>query len=141
MQHHTFDACIVGAGGAGLFAALEASRSASVAVISKLYPTRSHTGAAQGGIGAALGNMEEDHWEWHMFDTVKGSDYLGDQDAIEILCREAIDVVYRAGAHGAPLQPDARRPHRPAAASAATPATSAKGPCGGLATPPTGRAT
>ncbi len=81
MQHHTFDACIVGAGGAGLFAALEASRSASVAVISKLYPTRSHTGAAQGGIGAALGNIEEDHWEWHMYDTVKGSDYLGDQDA------------------------------------------------------------
>src|SRR5690606_23940548 len=110
MQHHTFDACIVGAGGAGLFAALEASRSASVAVISKLYPTRSHTGAAQGGIGAALGNMEEDHWEWHMYDTVKGSDYLGDQDAIEILCREAIDVVYQQKHKGRPTSrtPDGR---------------------------------
>jgi len=115
MQHHTFDACIVGAGGAGLFAALEASRSASVAVISKLYPTRSHTGAAQGGIGAALGNMEEDHWEWHMYDTVKGSDYLGDQDAIEILCREAIDVVYQLEHMGLPFSrtPDGRIAQRP----------------------------
>src|SRR5690554_1115992 len=115
MQHHTFDACIVGAGGAGLFAALEASRSASVAVISKLYPTRSHTGAAQGGIGAALGNMEEDHWEWHMYDTVKGSDYLGDQDAIEILCREAIDMVYQLEHMGLPFSrtPDGRIAQRP----------------------------
>lgn len=115
MQHHTFDACIVGAGGAGLFAALEASRSVSVAVISKLYPTRSHTGAAQGGIGAALGNMEEDHWEWHMYDTVKGSDYLGDQDAIEILCREAIDVVYQLEHMGLPFSrtPDGRIAQRP----------------------------
>src|SRR5690606_39870700 len=79
MQTHQFDAVIVGAGGAGLMAALYASREVKTAVISKLYPTRSHTGAAQGGIGAALGNHEEDHWEWHAFDTVKGSDYLGDQ--------------------------------------------------------------
>ncbi|HEY8532005.1 MAG TPA: succinate dehydrogenase flavoprotein subunit [Limnochorda sp.] len=115
MQHHTFDACIVGAGGAGLFAALEASQSASVAVISKLYPTRSHTGAAQGGIGAALGNMEEDHWEWHMFDTVKGSDYLGDQDAIEVMCRDAIDVVYHLEHLGLPFSrtPDGRIAQRP----------------------------
>ena len=74
---HQFDVVVVGAGGAGLMAGLYASRSAKTAVISKLYPTRSHTGAAQGGIGAALGNLEEDHPEWHTYDTVKGSDYLG----------------------------------------------------------------
>src|SRR5690606_175652 len=91
---HQYDALIIGAGGAGLMAALNSAGAGRVAVLSKLYPTRSHTGAAQGGIGAALGNVEEDSWEWHMFDTVKGSDYLGDQDAIEVLCREAIDVVY-----------------------------------------------
>ncbi len=92
---HRYDAIIVGAGGAGLMAALHlAQAGVPTAVISKLYPTRSHTGAAQGGIGAALGNMEEDHWEWHAFDTVKGSDYLADQDAVEIMCREAIDCVY-----------------------------------------------
>ncbi len=93
MKTHQFDAIIVGAGGAGLMAALYASREVRTAVISKLYPTRSHTGAAQGGIGAALGNEEEDHWEWHVFDTVKGSDYLADQDAVEVLCREAIEAV------------------------------------------------
>ena len=82
MAVHQFDGIIVGAGGAGLMAALQASKGAKIAVLSKLYPTRSHTGAAQGGIGAALGNVEEDHWEWHMFDTAKGGDYLGDQDAI-----------------------------------------------------------
>lgn len=82
----------MGAGGAGLMAAL-ALRGRDVAVLSKLHPVRSHTGAAQGGIGAALGNMEEDHWEWHMFDTVKGSDYLADQDAVEILAREAVETV------------------------------------------------
>ena len=76
-----YDAVIVGAGGAGLMAALQLAGHGQVAVLSKLYPTRSHTGAAQGGIGAALGNLEEDHWEWHMFDTVKGGDYLVDQDA------------------------------------------------------------
>ncbi len=100
---HTFDVVIVGAGGAGLRAALEASQSANVAVISKLYPVRSHTGAAQGGIGAALGNHEEDHWEWHMYDTVKGSDYLGDQDAIEILCKEAVDAILEMEHFGLPF--------------------------------------
>ena len=84
------DVVIVGAGGAGLMAALYAREGgADVAVVSKLHPLRSHTGAAQGGIGAALGNEEEDHWEWHAFDTVKGSDYLGDQDAIETMCKDA----------------------------------------------------
>ena len=93
MQMHQFDVLVVGAGGAGLMAALHASRGANTAVLSKLYPTRSHTGTALGGIGAALGNLEEDHWEWHAFDTVKGGDYLTDQDAAEILAREAIDAV------------------------------------------------
>ena len=100
---HTFDAVIVGAGGAGLMAALYASKSANVAVISKLYPTRSHTGAAQGGIGAALGNMEEDRWEWHAYDTVKGSDYLADQDAVDVLCKEAIDTVVELEHMGLPF--------------------------------------
>ena len=100
---HTFDAIIVGAGGAGLMAALYASREANVAVISKLYPTRSHTGAAQGGIGAALGNLEEDRWEWHAYDTVKGSDYLADQDAVDVLCREAVDTVIELEHMGLPF--------------------------------------
>jgi succinate dehydrogenase / fumarate reductase flavoprotein subunit len=100
---HEFDAVIVGAGGAGLMAALYASKEANVAVISKLYPTRSHTGAAQGGIGAALGNLEEDHWEWHAYDTVKGSDYLADQDAVDILCREAIETVIELEHMGLPF--------------------------------------
>jgi succinate dehydrogenase / fumarate reductase flavoprotein subunit len=102
-MNHRYDAIIVGAGGAGLMAALTLCRSARVAVISKLYPARSHTGAAQGGIGAALGNLEEDHWQWHMFDTVKGSDYLADQDAVEILCREAIETVYELEHWGLPF--------------------------------------
>ena len=100
---HHFDAVIVGAGGAGLMAALQTSAVANVAVLSKLYPTRSHTGAAQGGIGAALGNIEEDHWEWHMFDTVKGGDYLSDQDAVEIMCRDAIETVYELEHRGLPF--------------------------------------
>ncbi|MCA9971632.1 MAG: succinate dehydrogenase flavoprotein subunit [Anaerolineales bacterium] len=103
IKTHTFDAVIVGAGGAGLMAALYASRHVNVAVISKLYPTRSHTGAAQGGVGAALGNMEEDSWEWHAFDTVKGSDYLADQDAVDVLCKEAIDVVIELEHMGLPF--------------------------------------
>src|SRR5207237_4315972 len=83
-------AVVVGAGGAGLRAALQLSEAGlSVAVLSKVFPTRSHTVAAQGGIGAALGNMGEDSWLWHMYDTVKGSDWLGDQDAIEFMVREA----------------------------------------------------
>ena len=90
---HRYDCLIVGGGGAGLRAALEASGRASTAVISKLYPTRSHTGAAQGGMCAAIGNVEEDNWEWHTYDTVKGGDYLVDQDAAEIMCREAVEAV------------------------------------------------
>jgi succinate dehydrogenase / fumarate reductase, flavoprotein subunit len=100
---HTFDAVIVGAGGAGLMAALYASRGVKVAVISKLYPTRSHTGTAQGGIGAALGNVGEDRWEWHAYDTVKGSDYLADQDAVDVLCQEAVDTVIELEHMGLPF--------------------------------------
>jgi succinate dehydrogenase / fumarate reductase flavoprotein subunit len=103
MKVHTFDAVIVGAGGAGLMAALYASKGARVAVLSKLYPTRSHTGTAQGGIGAALGNVEEDKWEWHAYDTVKGSDYLADQDAVDVLCKEAIDTVIELEHMGLPF--------------------------------------
>jgi succinate dehydrogenase / fumarate reductase, flavoprotein subunit len=102
-QQHTFDVVIVGAGGAGLRAALETSRRARTAVITKLYPTRSHTGAAQGGMCAALANVEEDNWEWHTFDTVKGGDYLVDQDAAEIMCREAIEAVYDLEHMGMPF--------------------------------------
>ncbi|MBX7212729.1 MAG: succinate dehydrogenase flavoprotein subunit [Thermoflexales bacterium] len=93
VHHHQFDALVVGGGGAGLMAALHASKRVKTAVISKLYPTRSHTGTAQGGIGAALGNMEPDKWEWHAYDTVKGGDFLSDQDAVDIMCKEAIDAV------------------------------------------------
>jgi succinate dehydrogenase / fumarate reductase flavoprotein subunit len=102
-QYHSYDAIVVGAGGAGLMAALELSQHASTAVLSKLYPTRSHTGTAQGGIGAALGNLEEDMWEWHAFDTVKGSDYLADQDAVDVMCQEAIDAVYTLEHMGLPF--------------------------------------
>jgi succinate dehydrogenase / fumarate reductase flavoprotein subunit len=101
---HEFPALIVGAGGAGLWAALELARQGvKTAVLTKLYPTRSHTGAAQGGICAALGNHEEDHWEWHMYDTVKGGDYLADQDAAEILAREAIETVIQLEHMGLPF--------------------------------------
>ncbi|HEY5521412.1 MAG TPA: succinate dehydrogenase flavoprotein subunit [Candidatus Limnocylindrales bacterium] len=101
---HDYQAVIVGAGGAGLWAALELARNGiKSAVLTKLYPTRSHTGAAQGGICAALGNQEEDHWEWHMFDTVKGGDYLVDQDAAEILAREAIETVIELEHMGLPF--------------------------------------
>jgi succinate dehydrogenase / fumarate reductase flavoprotein subunit len=93
VHYHRFDVVIVGAGGAGMRAAIEAGPKANTAVITKLYPTRSHTGAAQGGMAAALANVEEDNWEWHTFDTVKGGDYLVDQDAAEILAKEAIDAV------------------------------------------------
>jgi len=104
IEIHQFDAVIVGAGGAGLYAALAlAQENINTAVISKLYPTRSHTGAAQGGIGAALGNLEEDNPEWHMFDTVKGSDYLADQDAVEIMCREAVETVIELEHLGLPF--------------------------------------
>lgn len=103
IHHHSYDVVIVGAGGAGLRAAIETAGKARTAVITKLYPTRSHTGAAQGGMCAALANVEEDSWEWHAFDTVKGSDYLGDQDAIEIMCREAIDAVIDLEHFGLPF--------------------------------------
>ncbi|MCK4726144.1 MAG: FAD-binding protein, partial [Anaerolineales bacterium] len=103
MKNHQFDVVVVGAGGAGLMAALHASKTANTAVLSKLYPTRSHTGTAQGGVGAALGNIEEDHPEWHTYDTVKGSDYLGDQDAIEFMCQEAIDAVIELEHMGLPF--------------------------------------
>ena len=93
IHYHRHDVVIVGAGGAGMRAAIEAGPQASTAVISKLYPTRSHTGAAQGGMAAALANVEEDNWEWHTYDTVKGGDYLVDQDAAEILAKEAIEAV------------------------------------------------
>ena len=100
---HEFDVVVVDAGGSGLMAGLYASRGAKTAVISKLYPTRSHTGAAQGGISAAFGNLEEDKPEWHTYDTVKGSDYLGDQDAIEFMCNEAIDAVLELEHMGLPF--------------------------------------
>jgi succinate dehydrogenase / fumarate reductase flavoprotein subunit len=105
-----YDAVIVGAGGAGLYAALEASGAGRVAVISKLYPVRSHTGTAQGGIGAALGNLEEDKPEWHAFDTIKGGDYLVDQDAAAILADEAVQAVYDLENMGLPFSrtPDGR---------------------------------
>jgi succinate dehydrogenase / fumarate reductase flavoprotein subunit len=102
-NRHQYDVIIVGAGGSGLMAALYASRGAKTAVLSKLYPTRSHTGAAQGGIGAALGNLEEDHPEWHTYDTVKGSDYLGDQDSIQFMCEQAVPVVYELEYMGLPF--------------------------------------
>ena len=103
MQTHIFDVIIVGAGGAGMRAALESSTRAKTAVLTKLYPTRSHTGAAQGGMCAALANVEEDNWEWHTFDTIKGGDYLVDQDAAEIMCKEAIDAVLDLEKMGLPF--------------------------------------
>src|SRR5512146_2288517 len=112
---HEFEVVVVGAGGAGLMAGLYASRGAKTAVISKLYPTRSHTGAAQGGISAALGNYEEDKPEWHTYDTVKGSDYLGDQDAIEFMTNEAIDAVLELEHMGLPFDrtPEGKISQRP----------------------------
>ncbi|WP_189931633.1 succinate dehydrogenase flavoprotein subunit [Streptomyces sulfonofaciens] len=102
-QVHTYDTVIVGAGGAGMRAAIEAAPRCRTAVLSKLYPTRSHTGAAQGGMAAALANVEEDNWEWHTFDTIKGGDYLVDQDAAEILAKEAIDSVLDLEKMGLPF--------------------------------------
>ena len=100
---HEHDVVIVGAGIAGLYAALEASRSVDTAVLSKVFPTRSHSISAQGGTAAPLGNMEEDSWEWHLYDTVRGSDYLGDQDAQEILVREAEEVAFELEHMGVPF--------------------------------------
>ncbi len=104
IERRRFDALIIGAGGGGLRAALQLSEAdASVAVVSKVFPTRSHTVAAQGGMNAALANILPDNWHWHMFDTVKGSDYLGDQDAIEYMCRSAPKVVYELEHFGVPF--------------------------------------
>ncbi|MDH6124174.1 succinate dehydrogenase flavoprotein subunit [Kitasatospora sp. GP82] len=103
MQIHQYDTVIVGAGGAGMRAAIESTQRGRTAVLTKLYPTRSHTGAAQGGMCAALANVEEDNWEWHTFDTVKGGDYLVDQDAAEIMCKEAIDAVLDLEKMGLPF--------------------------------------
>ena len=104
LQVRKFDAVVVGAGGSGLRASLELARAGlRVAVLSKVFPTRSHTVAAQGGIAAPLGNSAEDNWHWHMYDTVKGSDYLGDQDAIEYMCRRATEVVIELEHMGMPF--------------------------------------
>jgi succinate dehydrogenase / fumarate reductase flavoprotein subunit len=116
LPRRRFDAVIVGAGGAGMRCSLQLAQAGlNVAVLSKVFPTRSHTVAAQGGIGASLGNMTEDQWLWHMFDTVKGSDYLGDQDAIEFMCREAPKVVYELEHMGMPFDrnPDGTIYQRP----------------------------
>ncbi|WP_406178757.1 succinate dehydrogenase flavoprotein subunit [Streptomyces canus] len=103
MKIHKYDTVIVGAGGAGMRAAIESTKRSRTAVLTKLYPTRSHTGAAQGGMAAALANVEEDNWEWHTFDTIKGGDYLVDQDAAEILAKEAIDSVLDLEKMGLPF--------------------------------------
>ncbi len=103
VHQHKYDVVIVGAGGAGMRAALESSSRVRTAVLTKLYPTRSHTGAAQGGMCAALANVEEDNWEWHTFDTIKGGDYLVDQDAAEVMCKEAIDAVLDLEKMGLPF--------------------------------------
>ena len=112
---HKFETVVVGAGGAGLMAALYASQGSDTAVLTKLYPTRSHTGTAQGGIGAALGNLEEDRAEWHTFDTIKGSDYLADQDAVDIMCQEAVNVIYELEHMGLPFDrtPEGKIAQRP----------------------------
>ncbi|TFI01135.1 succinate dehydrogenase flavoprotein subunit [Micrococcus lylae] len=103
MQVHKYDVVIVGAGGAGMRAAIESGQRARTAVLTKIYPTRSHTGAAQGGMCAALANVEEDNWEWHTFDTIKGGDYLVDQDAAEVMAKEAIDAVLDLEKMGLPF--------------------------------------
>jgi succinate dehydrogenase / fumarate reductase flavoprotein subunit len=101
---HSFDVVVLGAGGAGLRATLGmVAAGLSTACVTKIFPTRSHTVAAQGGISAAVGNMEKDDWRWHMYDTVRGSDWLGDQDAIEYMCREAIPAVIELEHFGVPF--------------------------------------
>ena len=108
LPRRQFDVVVVGAGGAGMRCSLRLAQAGlSVAVLSKVFPTRSHTVAAQGGVSASLGNMSEDHWQWHMYDTVKGSDWLGDQDAIEFLCREAPNAVYELEHFGMPFDRNA----------------------------------
>lgn len=108
LPRRQFDVVVVGAGGAGMRCSLQLAQAGlSVAVLSKVFPTRSHTVAAQGGVSASLGNMSEDHWQWHMYDTIKGSDWLGDQDAIEFLCREAPNAVYELEHFGMPFDRNA----------------------------------
>ena len=140
MQVHKYDVVIVGAGGAGMRAAIEAGQRVRTAVLTKLYPTRSHTGAAQGGMCAALANVEEDNWEWHTFDTVKGGDYLVDQDAAEIMAKEAIDAVLDLEKMGLPSTAPPRGVLT-SAGSAVTPATTVKQRYAAHATPPTAPAT
>ena len=116
LPRRKFDVVIVGAGGSGMRASLQLARAGlKVAVLSKVFPTRSHTVAAQGGVSASLGNMSEDHWEWHFYDTIKGSDWLGDQDAIEFMCRQAPKVVYEMEHFGMPFDrnPDGTIYQRP----------------------------
>src|SRR5467141_2145723 len=104
IEDHTYDVIVVGAGGSGLRAVVGCSEAGlRTACISKVFPTRSHTVAAQGGIAASLGNMGEDDWRWHMYDTVKGSDWLGDQDAIEYMCRNAMAAVIELEHYGVPF--------------------------------------
>src|SRR5438034_1200371 len=104
IMDHDFDVIVVGAGGSGLRATLGASQAGlRTACITKVFPTRSHTVAAQGGIAAAIGNMGPDDWRWHMYDTIKGADWLGDQDAIEYLCRNASEAVYELDHYGVPF--------------------------------------
>ena len=113
---HSYDVIVVGAGGSGLRATLGlAEQGLTTACITKVFPTRSHTVAAQGGISAALGNMGEDDWRWHMYDTVKGSDWLGDQDAIEYMCKEAPASVVELEHYGVPFSrtEDGRSSQRP----------------------------
>ncbi|MEJ7138528.1 succinate dehydrogenase flavoprotein subunit [Amphibiibacter pelophylacis] len=116
LPRHKFDVIIIGAGGSGMRASLQLARAGlKVAVLSKVFPTRSHTVAAQGGVGASLGNMSEDNWHFHFYDTIKGSDWLGDQDAIEFMCREAPNVVYELEHFGMPFDrnPDGTIYQRP----------------------------
>ena len=141
MKIHKYDTVIVGAGGAGMRAAIESTKRSRTAVLTKLYPTRSHTGAAQGGMAAALANVEEDNWEWHTFDTIKGGDYLVDQDAAEILAKEAIDAVLDLEKMGLPFNRTPERHASTSAASAVTPATTARRRSAGPATPRTAPAT
>ena len=115
IEDHSYDVVVVGAGGSGLRAVVGCSEAGlKTACITKVFPTRSHTVAAQGGIAAALGNMGEDDWRWHMYDTVKGSDWLGDQDAIEYMCRSAPEAVYELEHWGLPFSRRGGRQDLPA---------------------------